>query len=155
MGSLEDLHTLIRLLRKYELPVSPILEYAIKEKEEELCADNTLNDCELSTEQTLKTNKVVDCDSTIQNFSTYLNIVRSEKTARDYLWYIDIPIRRLINKLVDPDANTIYSYQTIEDAKSCIHILKLNIEFMKDDLLYRNGLSAALMYYINFLKNNK
>jgi len=36
MSKLEDLHTLVRLLAEFELPVSPILEYAIKNKEEEL-----------------------------------------------------------------------------------------------------------------------
>ena len=40
MSKLEDLHTLVRLLKEFEFPVSPILEYAIKEKEEELCADS-------------------------------------------------------------------------------------------------------------------
>lgn len=154
MGSLDDLHTLIRLLKKYELPVSPILEYAIKEKEEALCAEKTHNDRIIPTEQELKTNNVFVCESIIQNFSTYLYIVRSDKIAREYLWYIDIPIRRLINKYVDPDANTIYSYHTVEDAESCISVLKLKKEFINDDIRYRNGLSTALTYYINFLRNN-
>jgi hypothetical protein len=35
MSKLEDLHTLVRLLQEFELPVSPILEYAINEKIEE------------------------------------------------------------------------------------------------------------------------
>lgn len=41
MSKLDDLHTLIRLLKEFEFPVSPILSYAIKEKEEELCAECT------------------------------------------------------------------------------------------------------------------
>lgn len=32
MGRIDDLHTLMRLLKEFDLPVSPILEYAIKEK---------------------------------------------------------------------------------------------------------------------------
>lgn len=36
MGRIEDLYTLVRLLKEFNLPVSPILEYAIKSKEEEL-----------------------------------------------------------------------------------------------------------------------
>lgn len=32
MGRVDDLHTLVRLLKEFDLPVSPILEYAIKEK---------------------------------------------------------------------------------------------------------------------------
>lgn len=36
MSKIEDLHTLVRLLKEFEFPVSPILEYAIKEKIGEL-----------------------------------------------------------------------------------------------------------------------
>jgi len=36
MNKLEDLQTLMRLLKEFEFPVSPILEYAIKEKMEQL-----------------------------------------------------------------------------------------------------------------------
>ncbi len=36
MGKLDDLHTLVRLLKEFNLPVSPILEYAIKEKMDSL-----------------------------------------------------------------------------------------------------------------------
>ena len=32
MGTLNDLKTLVRLHEEFELPVSPILQYAIKEK---------------------------------------------------------------------------------------------------------------------------
>lgn len=35
MSKLDDLHTLVRLLKEFEFPVSPILEYAIKEREEQ------------------------------------------------------------------------------------------------------------------------
>lgn len=35
MNKLDDLHTLVRLLNEFELPVSPILEYAIQERLEQ------------------------------------------------------------------------------------------------------------------------
>ena len=40
MSKLEDLHTLQRLLKEFEFPVSPILEYAIKEKIDQLSSDD-------------------------------------------------------------------------------------------------------------------
>ena len=40
MSKLEDLHTLVKLLKKYEFPVSPILEYAINEQIEQLSSNN-------------------------------------------------------------------------------------------------------------------
>ena len=39
MKSLDDLHLLVRLLKEFELPISPILEFAINELEENLKAD--------------------------------------------------------------------------------------------------------------------
>lgn len=40
MSKFDDLQTLVRLLNEFELPVSPILEYAIKEKIEQLSSDS-------------------------------------------------------------------------------------------------------------------
>lgn len=40
MSKLEDIHTLVRLLKEYEFPVSPILEYAINEKIELLSSND-------------------------------------------------------------------------------------------------------------------
>ena len=39
MSKLDDLQTLVRLLKEFEFPVSPILEYAIKEKIEQLSSN--------------------------------------------------------------------------------------------------------------------
>ena len=36
MSKLDDLHTLVRLLKEFEFPISPILEYAIQEKIKQL-----------------------------------------------------------------------------------------------------------------------
>lgn len=40
MSKLDDLHTLVRLLKEYEFPVSPILEYAINEQIEQLSSND-------------------------------------------------------------------------------------------------------------------
>ena len=40
MSKLDDLHTLQRLLKEFEFPVSPILEYAFKEKIDQLSSDD-------------------------------------------------------------------------------------------------------------------
>ena len=42
MNTIEDLITLERLLAEFEFPVSPILQYAIQEKKEELTAEETV-----------------------------------------------------------------------------------------------------------------
>lgn len=43
MSKIDDLHTLVRLLKEFELPVSPILEYTIKEKIAELSPNGERN----------------------------------------------------------------------------------------------------------------
>lgn len=55
MSKLEDLHTLVRLLQEFELPVSPILEYAINEKIEEYSSlpEETLNTVEQIVETSI------------------------------------------------------------------------------------------------------
>ena len=40
MSKLDNLHTFVRLLNECEFPLSPILEYAIKEKIEQLSSDD-------------------------------------------------------------------------------------------------------------------
>lgn len=40
MSKLDDLHTLQRLLKEFDFPISPILEYAIKEKIDQLSSDD-------------------------------------------------------------------------------------------------------------------
>lgn len=40
MSKINDLQTVMRLLKEYELPISPILEYTIKEKIEQLSLNN-------------------------------------------------------------------------------------------------------------------
>lgn len=47
MGRVDDLHTLVRLLKEFDLPVSPILEYAIKEKIDE-CAEGNKEEIPIS-----------------------------------------------------------------------------------------------------------
>lgn len=53
MKTLEDLHLLVRLLKDFELPISPILEFAIKEKEEELASNIPFSSIQQETKDIL------------------------------------------------------------------------------------------------------
>lgn len=44
MSRIDDLHTLVRLFKEFELPVSPILEYAINENIKQLSSDDDSRD---------------------------------------------------------------------------------------------------------------
>ena len=64
MSKLDDLHTLAGLLKDFNLPVSPILDYAIKEKEEELMS---LGDSVASETDSFEKNKIRKSSKTISS----------------------------------------------------------------------------------------
>lgn len=87
MSKLDDLQTLVRLLKEFEFPVSPILEYAIKEKIKQLSSNDESpvvmpvvevqeNDRmhEVSVKATVRTNKK----------PSVLRIIRADGTIIEY-----------------------------------------------------------------------
>lgn len=105
MSKLDDLHTLVRLLKEFEFPVSPILEYAIKEKIEQLSLEDESpvvmpvaevleNDgmLEVSVKKTAGTKKkpsvlriirddgtIIECEKAATSFCQAIKEVGSEK----------------------------------------------------------------------------
>lgn len=156
MSKLDDLHTLQRLLKEFEFPVSPILEYAIKEKEEELCAENNGIACDNVQNEEYYTGKDIATSisfSTLKDdFSNYLYRLKSTGTANNYLRYIEKPIRAYINKVIDPNADSIYSFKTSAEAKTVALKLKADDSFMADNLKWHNALTAAITSYLKFLE---
>lgn len=157
MSKLDDLHTLIRLLNEFGFPVSPILEYAIKEKEEELCGNEGLlcEDISHIDDVLYEKEKEITFTSVKEGFRHYIYKAKSKRTADNYLRYIEKPIRRHINKIVNPEADSIYSFKTIEDLKTCIFKLKANEEFVNDNLRWHNAMTAALTCYSHYLENKE
>ncbi len=148
MGKLEDLHMLVRLLKEFEFPVSPILEYAIKAKEEELLFTDDVATC---VEEPTSMSETITLSSIKDEFTHYLYKAKSEKTAKNYLRYIEKPIRKYIKKEIDVNADSIYTYTTLEEVRSCISKLKDCDEFISDNLRWHHALTAALTCYVNFL----
>lgn len=153
MNKLKDLHTLVRLLREFEFPVSPILEYAIKEKEEELRAVSSEMDFpseELTVENFYAT---VTPESSMEGFRNYLFKTKAERTAYNYLRCIDKPIRAYIAKLIEPKADSVYSFQTASEVRAIIVKLKADMSFVEDNQKWHNALTAALSSYLKFLES--
>lgn len=106
MSKLDDLQTLKRLLKDFKFPVSPILEYAIKEKEAELCAEcHSVNKEDSKFEQTERAvdNEQISFTSLKDEFYNYLYSTKSEFAARNYIRCLDKPIRTFI-KAIDSEA---------------------------------------------------
>lgn len=84
MSKIDDLHTLIRLLKEFEFPVSPILEYAIKEKMEEL-APNSVRSASMPVAEVYSEESIVETSSikavNTKKKPTTLRVIRSNGTA--------------------------------------------------------------------------
>ncbi len=150
MGKLEDLHMLVRLLKEFEFPVSPILEYAIKAKEDELLSTQDSTTCE---EEPTNMSEPITFTSIQDEFTSYLYKAKSEKTAKNYLRYIDKPIRKYINKIVDINADSVYTYTSLDEVRFCISKLKDCDDFINDNLRWHHALTAALTCYVNFIES--
>lgn len=160
MNDLDKLHTLVRLLKEFEFPISPILEYAILEKEKELCTANapTVNDASVNNFKDQSMNVV--CISTPfislkEEFSKYLYKTKSAATARCYLSAIDRPIRIYINKVVEQNTNSVFAYKTRSEFESCIARLRSDVSFIAENIKRHNALTAALTSYLKFLESKE
>lgn len=159
MSKLDDLHMLVRLLKEFEFPVSPILEYAIKEKEEELCADcpTVVKNDSYNLEQIESdvVNEPISFISLKEEFRKYLYKTKSERTARNYLHYIEKPIRAYINKVIDSDADSVYYCMTVSEVRALSLKLKADKSFVTDNLKWHNALTAAINSYLKFLESKE
>ena len=153
MSKLNDLHILVRLLKEFELPVSPILEYAIKEKEEELSTDKAIvvNDVDFISEGPIQ--NIGSFSSIQEEFASYLFNTKSERTAQNYIRYIDKPLRAHINKVIDSNADSIYAFRTASEVQTLVAKLKEYAPFMNDNLRWHNALTAAISSYLKFIKS--
>ena len=156
MNKLDDLYTLARLLKEFEFPVSPILEYAIKEKEGELRAESTVvvkDDSDIIEQpENDVMNELISFSSLKEEFSYYLYKSKKVQTARNYLRYIDKPIREYINKVVGSEVESVYDCKTVADVRALSLKLKTNESFIADNLKLHNGLTAAISSYLKFLE---
>ena len=87
MSKLEDLHTLVRLLKEYEFPVSPILEYAIQEKINQISASESnqvvLPAIEISENAELM-DMSIEALVSQKKKTTILRIVRADKSIIEH-----------------------------------------------------------------------
>lgn len=157
MNKLEDLHTLVRLLNEFKFPVSPILEYAIREKEQELCADNPSAVKEWNIDITSEdiSDESGSSSSLKEEFANYLLKTKSEGSARHYLYFIDKSMRAHIHRIIDSNADSIYACKTLAEGRSFALKLKADSSFMEENARRHNSLTAALSNYLKFLESKE
>jgi len=90
MGTLNDLQTLVRLLEEFELPVSPILQYAIKEKMASLHGGQDTIEYDSTVE--------LKCEAFHKNPPTTLRVEFPDGTVISELKAVDA-LKQTINKI--------------------------------------------------------
>lgn len=158
MSKLEDLYTLVRLLKEFEFPVSPILEYTIKEKENELLSDLNKGQIELAERQSstsTDSERIIAFSTLKDEYSSYVHKIKSESSANENLQILNGPVRRYINQIVDPAADSIYSYKGLADFNFCIQKLKSDSNFAAANLRRRHKYTGALSVYQKFIESKE
>ena len=88
----------------------------------------------------------------------YYHFVEQEHAKRTAQWYLSVLdnlVRGYIAQLVDNKADSIFSYQTADEVKTCIELLKSSDEFMADNKRRKNVMTAALNKYYQFMLEEK
>ncbi len=91
----------------------------------------------------------------IEQFQSFVLQNHDPSTARYYSRLLDVQVREWISKLVDNNADSIFGYQTLEEVRMCIDLLKNDSEFMKINKQKHNAYTAALNKYYQFLQSKK
>ena len=73
------------------------------------------------------------------------------KSVSRYMAVLDNRVREYIRRLIDPEANSIFSYTTTEDVAKCIQILENSDEFNIANERSRGLMQAALQQYLSFI----
>ena len=88
-------------------------------------------------------------------FRSFLAKRKPESTANSYTSCLDHAVREWINKEVDAQADSIFSYTTSEDVRLCIDMLKSSKAFVAENTRKHNSMSAALNQYLLFIEEKE
>lgn len=115
------------------------------------------DDVEKSNEGPAKT-PVVNEDASHWNypikeqFRSFLARQKSASTATSYTSTLDNAVREWINKEVDANADSVFSYTTSEDVRLCIDMLNASDDYVAENDRKHHSMSAALNQYLQFIE---
>lgn len=155
----EELTLLLEIMRKYDLPISPILEFVIRNKMDDSSGDNVIIP-EVSSMES-DTNLVQSSEiSPIERPFQYSNVMLEEKTETDYRTRVsDTPRKnrkKTILRVTRPGGSTIEdSKATITLAKTIqeigvekVRALNISLDGMNLILIGENTLYPSQQYYL-------
>lgn len=85
-------------------------------------------------------------------FRSFLARQKSASTATSYTSTLDNAVRGWINKEVDANADSVFSYTTSEDVRLCIDMLNASADYVAENDRKHHAMSAALNQYLLFIE---
>ena len=74
------------------------------------------------------------------------------KTARSYMAALENSVKDYINKYVDEEADSVFSFTTIDEMETCIGLLESNEDYMALDAQKLNRFNISMKKWMQFLK---
>ena len=90
-----------------------------------------------------------------EQFRSYLASKRTQSTANSYTATLDNAVREWVNKEVDKDADSVFSYTTVEDVRICIDMLNSSPEYVAEKDRKHHSMSAAINQYLLFIEEKR
>lgn len=87
-----------------------------------------------------------------EQFRSFLARQKSASTATSYTSTLDNAVREWINKEVDANADSVFSYTTSEDVRLCIDMLNASDDYVAENDRKHHSMSAALNQYLQFIE---
>lgn len=87
-----------------------------------------------------------------EQFRSFLARQKSASTATSYTSTLDNAVREWINKEVDGNADSVFSYTTSEDVRLCIDMLNASDDYIAENDRKHHSMSAALNQYLQFIE---
>lgn len=156
----EELKLLLEIMSKYDLPVSPILEFAIRNKMDNYSGDDVIipeDSSKESDSDLIQSSKVSPIERTFQ----HSNVLLEEKTETEYRTRVSDPARKnrkkTILRVTRPDGSIIEDSKATETLAMTIQEigvekvrnLNLSLDGMNLILIGENTLYPSQQYYLS------
>lgn len=86
-----------------------------------------------------------------ERFEKWLNERMSANGAKAYLSTLNNAVKVEINKYVDVNADSVYSFTTIDEMQTCVELLEANEDYVALDKYKHHALNAPIKKWMDFL----
>ena len=86
-----------------------------------------------------------------QRFEKWLYERMSASGAKTYLSTLNNAVKVEINKYVDANADSVFSFTTLEEMQTCVELLESNDDYVALDIYKHHALNAPIRKWMDFL----